>query len=339
RVPRRVPRRALLPGARAATAAEAAATAPALLLSRPDDGAPAKRPAPFTPTGTPSPTVLVGDPIAVRQIAFVDGDRRLLAAGLRTLWNWDLSTGQGNPVHMPEVLDYGADVLSPDGRLVAGAVDTHIALADPATGRTTGRIDLPGDAYALALTTDGATLASARDGATELWDVRTRRKIGTAFDDGLNHLAFSPDGRLLAGGKAYRGPIRVWDTAAGRSLTELYRGHSPMALAFSPDGTMLAGSTDPGAVVHLWDTRTWRETRTLRGHTGYVEALAFSPDGGTLATGSKDKTIRLWNARTGASLATLTVDTDSVDALAFSRDGRSMASATGSGTIRLWRFP
>ncbi|KOV78547.1 WD40 repeat domain-containing protein, partial [Streptomyces sp. NRRL WC-3723] len=67
---------------------------------------------------------------------------------------------------------------------------------------------------------------------------------------------------------------------------------------------------------------TGRSRRTLTGHTGFVEALAFSPDGRTLATGSRDKTARMWDVTTGRSRRTLTGHTGFVEALAFSPDGR-----------------
>ena len=43
--------------------------------------------------------------------------------------------------------------------------------------------------------------------------------------------------------------------------------------------------------------------RTFQGHTGWVNALALSPDGGTLYSGSRDKTVRAWNTATGGALA------------------------------------
>ena len=61
--------------------------------------------------------------------------------------------------------------------------------------------------------------------------------------------------------------------------------------------------------------------RTLTGHTGQVNSVAFSPDGGTLASGSYDNTIRLWDGVTGAHKNTLTGHTRGVTSVAFSPDG------------------
>ncbi|MFI6104878.1 WD40 repeat domain-containing protein [Streptomyces sp. NPDC051310] len=72
------------------------------------------------------------------------------------------------------------------------------------------------------------------------------------------------------------------------------------------------------------------------GHRLFVAALAFSPDGRTLATGSDDRSVALWDVRTGARLARMPAGhTDTVRALAWSRDGR-LASGGEDATVRLW---
>jgi WD40 repeat protein len=78
----------------------------------------------------------------------------------------------------------------------------------------------------------------------------------------------------------------------------------------------------------------------LTGHTNSVNTVAFSPDGHTLASGSRDNTVRLWNV-TDPTHPTplgqpLTGHTDNVGAVAFSPDRHTLASGSYDNTVRLW---
>jgi WD40 repeat protein len=75
--------------------------------------------------------------------------------------------------------------------------------------------------------------------------------------------------------------------------------------------------------------------RTFKGHNGWVTAVAFSPDGRRLASGSWDRTVKFWAVSTGEKLDTVSDNMKEVQSLAFSRDGRWLATENSSDTTSL----
>ncbi|BAY62783.1 serine/threonine protein kinase with WD-40 repeats [Calothrix brevissima NIES-22] len=75
---------------------------------------------------------------------------------------------------------------------------------------------------------------------------------------------------------------------------------------------------------------------TLQGHFDWVLSVAISPDGKTLASGSRDKTIKFWNLATGKEIDTLEGHSHYVNSLAFSPNGKILASSSHDKTIKLW---
>ena len=108
----------------------------------------------------------------------------------------------------------------------------------------------------------------------------------------------------------------------------------PWAVAISSNGQYWAAGSRRG------EARVWQEGGRLlhlawQAHSDTVRALAFSPDGHSLATGSWDGAIKLWDIESGALLWTSWF-TDNIESLAFAPDGRTLASGGDDATVQLW---
>jgi WD40 repeat protein len=154
----------------------------------------------------------------------------------------------------------------------------------------------------------------------------------------IQALAFSPKSGLIAAGSygavqllnaTTRHPVRTLDGVAGKVN----------ALAFSADGTLLfaaAGDAGLGGVAYQWKVADGTLVRKFEGHRDAIYALALSPDGQTLATGSYDLKIKLWSVANGTELKTLSGHNGAVFGLSFRPDGKVLASASADRTIKLW---
>jgi len=234
--------------------------------------------------------------------------------------------------------------FSPDSaRLVSAAVpDDSLRIWDVATAQLQRKLKGPRNVIfqAIAVSPDGAHIA-AKDagGNATIMEAATGAVVHsfrTAVVGVKKSLAYSPDGRFLAGTGEDARQIDILDTQTHQRSAPLAGHTGPVySVAFSGDGRRLA-STGSDRTVRIWDVAAAKCVAVLTGHTDEVFAAVFHPDGQRLASAGRGRTIWLWDLATGLEVARLEGHTNYVYSLAFSPDGATLVSGSGDGTVRLW---
>jgi WD40 repeat protein/energy-coupling factor transporter ATP-binding protein EcfA2 len=269
-----------------------------------------------------------------------------------------VSTDPASPTVPADTLPLMA--FSPDGARFAYGVSApgreaaaqSFGVWDVTRGRSLATLNLPGEAV-VALTlgpSAGHRLYAVRTSAisqltNETWDFARRRRTAVLTGVTGSHLAVRPDGGLLVG------EGRVAALPSGRSAgQDLVQGDEIGALAFTADGSTLAAGDQTGR-VDLWDGELRHREGVLRNvfptptgtsPTGTtpegVSAVAFSPDGATLAVGGAGGSLQLWDVATQQPLssAPLTTPGEAIGSLAFSPDGSTVYA--GSAHVPLQRY-
>lgn len=290
---------------------------------------------------------LAGNGSLFTSVAFSPDGRMLAGATLfdSKVTLWDVKTGAKRAVLAEPQLAPAAVAFDPRGRILAAAGFRKVVIWDYVTRRKLREVSLGDDDQmeALAFSRDGRALATGREGKIHLLNPTTGRPLRAPIEaEGyVSALAFRPDGRVLArGGSA----VDLWDASTGLRVCTLTRENpvNPVrSVAFSPDGRLVASSSIVGLgeagrnTVRVWDAATCKELSPLAGHEGVVNAVAFSPRGGLLASAGEDRAVRFWDAATLSPVNNQIRYAQAVRSVAFHRDGRTLATAAGR-VVNVW---
>jgi WD40 repeat protein/tRNA A-37 threonylcarbamoyl transferase component Bud32 len=257
---------------------------------------------------------------------------------------WEAATGRPLGAALLHQGTVAEVAFSPDGKTFLVRSDDRVIrlwqaspLPPPAQGATwLGGHTNPLDAVAFSSDSQRA-LTAGHDGTARLWDVATAKEIGKVEPTKtyVSAVAFAPDGKTFLTGSARQ--ARLWQTDTCKPLGDPFvHAEGVMAVAFCPDSP--SGRkfiTASGNEAKLWDAQTRKVLQTFK-HKGKILAVAVSPDGKMLLTGSEDKTAQRWDLASGKALPNPSKHRHKVTAVAFSRDGKTMATASWDKTARLW---
>ena len=173
------------------------------------------------------------------------------------------------------------------------------------------------------------------DGTIQVWS-REGKIIQTFQADRaeITSLSFSPDGKTMATASRDK-TARLWSREKP-CQEEANEGKNQGDRAPTiNEGDRLEKLLKLSELSELSELSFCSNPTILQGHQADVTSISFSPDGSTIATASRDKTVKLWT-REGQLLNTLRKHSDWVTSVAFSPDGKKIASASWDKNVQLW---
>lgn len=225
--------------------------------------------------------------------------------------------------------------FDPTGEYLAtNSIDGTTRIWSARDGDPVAVLEAAGAPIGVEFSLDGRWLATSHaDDRVRVWDVAGWQEHSALPNAGPLGVNWTPDGRIVVAA----GPgVRLWgiDGLTPDLTLRDPTGEGFTDVAVSPDGLRAAAGGSDGSVV-VFDLVTGRQVDRLFGHSGSVEAIAFSSEG-QLATGSTDGTIRLWDLDLGRQVLDLSGQGSAIVNIDFSPDARRLASGSANGAARIW---
>lgn len=300
----------------------------------------------------PDDVVVIEADAPVFGVAFSPDSETLGGLGRQRLDLWSAASGALRQSVTWEEARLGVAVSSPLDRMAAFTSEAAPSLWSLTEGDLPEHLDLPpsGTRTSSRFSPDRTLLAQANQEAREIrvWEIPSGQLRFVTGETGVgptSPMAFSPDGRLLAGANGDT-DVYVWSALDGRLLRVIDELRlTTFAMTFTADGRQLiSGGVDRN--IYVWDADTWTQARPFeRQHPEAIRTLALSPDGRLLATGGQNTTdddnpahLVLWDVGSGEERTRLRLPR-AVTSVTFSPDGSLLAAATGEDRVRVWRVP
>ncbi len=196
-----------------------------------------------------------------------------------------------------------------------------------------------GNIYGVAFSPDGRKIVSGgSNNFAKIWDAKSAKLLHqlNGHTSYIWSIAYGPRNRFVYTA-SWDGSVRKWDARSGKFLVRYPKNNrigNVYALAISRDGKkMLTGGND--GLIRLWDLQTGKETKQLRGHSGVVYAVTFSPDGRkALSGGGSDRNLIYWDLATGKAIRKIHLSS-SIRNVAITPDGRR-GIGSGEREPQLW---